>query len=290
MFNDVQGRAKVCLCVLCEPGHHRFAPHNVVCPTPNHSGFAQPFAATCSLHYLAFVMGSFVVALGASRCFAHGSWCCTGFVGVLHDYVRLKSLYYGWVRVWHQVLSAAPARADINPEAWKNWHGMDRFNLSAERPTMRLLASTLLRFGTRWLTSSSPSLFMLKSDKWCVRAIHDYCKLFCMGRISESLRMDPAQAVSGSKFFLSVFLFILTGALATREKSTFFAKLHPHLPVFCDGPILTGWSCKHFFSVCFSFSRAKRGALACYGCSDEQCSTPRARCVWCWGGGWGGAG
>ena len=35
-----------------------------------------------------------------------------------------------------------------------------------------------------------------------------------------------------------------------------------------------------------------RGALTCYGCSDEQCSTPRARCVWCCGGmgGWGGAG
>ena len=58
-------------------------------------------------------------------------------------------------------------------------------------------------------------------------------------------------------------LFLLTGALATREKSTFFTKLHARLPVFRDGPILTGGSYKIYkeFVRCFCHFQGQSGAL-----------------------------
>ena len=85
-------------------------------------------------------------------------------------------------------------------------------------------------------------------------------------------------------------LVLAHGGISDAGQQYVFRKTHARLPVFRDGPILTGGSYKDFLGVFVIFSGKVGRSYMLYGCSDEQCSTPRARCVWCWGGVGGGVG
>ena len=105
--------------------------------------------------------------------------------------------------------------------------------------------------------------------------------------LSVSLCLSLSVCLSACFCLSNIFLFAHWGISDAGEKHVFRETTHAPASIL-------RWSdpdwreLQRICSVFLSFSRAKWGALTFYGCSDEQCSTPRARSVWCWGGGWGG--